>query len=101
MLTHPSKTRLSDERIESIANQIIANLIKKKLIAVKNSDKTSIVHKIVQIIAADQKLEEEIESETLRILKTYEQKVAPGTPQWQVVFNQTKERIAKKKGFIL
>jgi hypothetical protein len=95
------KTRLGEERVESIANQIIANLVKKKLITVKDADIGSVVHNIMQLILADQQIESQIEAETLKILQPYEQKVPPGTPQWQVVFNQTKDRIAKKRGYIL
>ncbi|MDI6782905.1 MAG: DUF507 family protein [bacterium] len=93
--------RLREERIESIANQIVANLTKKKLIAVKDADLGSVVHAITKLLVSNQQIEAEIEAETMNVLKAYEQKVAPGTPQWQVVFNQTKDRIAKKRGYIL
>jgi hypothetical protein len=101
MHTDQPKTRLSEERIESIAKQIIANLEKKKLIEIKDIDAISVLHAISKLMIADQQIEAQIEAETLKILKAYEEKVAPGTPQWHLVFNQMKERIAKKHGYIL
>ena len=101
MQNTPTKTRLSEERIERIANQIVANLTKKKLIAVKDTDIRLVIHAITKLMIANQQIEAEIETETMNVLKAYEQKVAPGTPQWQVVFNQTKDRIAKKRGYVL
>ncbi|MFB3896667.1 MAG: DUF507 family protein [bacterium] len=101
MQSDQPKTRLSEERIDSIAQQIVANLTKKKLIEVKEADLISVLHAVSKLMIADQQLEAQIEAETLKILKAYEAKVAPGTPQYQVVFNQMKERIAKKHGYIL
>jgi hypothetical protein len=101
MHTDQPKTRLSEDRIDSIANQIVANLTKKKLVEIKDTDLISVLHIISKLMIADQQLETQIEAETLKILKAYEAKVAPGTPQYQVVFNQMKERIAKKHGYIL
>jgi hypothetical protein len=99
-IDHP-KTRLSEDRIESIAKQIVANLTKKKLVEIKDTDLISVLHTISKLMIADQQMEAAIEAETLKILKAYEEKVAPGTPQYQVVFNQMKDRIAKKHGYIL
>jgi hypothetical protein len=101
MHTDQPKTRLSEERIDSITSQIIANLTKKKLVEINDTDLISVLHTISKFMIADQQLEAQIEAETLKILKAYEAKVAPGTPQWQVVFNQMKDRIAKKHGYIL
>lgn len=101
MHTDQPKTRLSEDRIDSIAKQIIANLTNKKLVEINDADLNSVLHAISKFMIADQQIEAEIEAATLKILKAYEEKVAPGTPQWQVVFNQMKERIAKKRGYIL
>jgi hypothetical protein len=101
MHTDQPKTRLNEDRIDSIASQIVANLTKKKLVEIKDTDLISVLHTISKFMIADQLLEAQIEAETLKILKAYEEKVAPGTPQWQVVFNQMKDRIAKKHGYIL
>lgn len=94
------KTRLNEARIESIAKQIIANLTKKRLISIKETDVGAVIYAVMRLMLADQKIEAEIEAEAMKVLQAYEQKVAPGTPQWQVVFTQTKERIAKKRGYI-
>ena len=96
-----TKIRLSEERTDSIAKQIVANLMKKKLCAIKDSDLNAVIYAISNFMIADLQIEVEIEAATLKILKAYEEKVAPGTPQWQVVYNQMKERIAKKRGYIL
>lgn len=93
--------RLSEERIESIASQITDALINNKLVELKVKNKKQVQAFIEKIILEDLKIEDEIEEEARKTLAAYEKRFDPSSPQYQITFLQMKERIAKRRNYIL
>jgi hypothetical protein len=91
--------RFTEERIDSIARKIIDNLDEKDMLRTTAVYRKELYRRVSRIIFQDQQTEIEIEQETLRVLEPLTKKYAPGSPQWEAMYLQAKERIAAKKNF--
>lgn len=92
--------RYSEEKIEFIANQIKESLFSKCMVT---TDKTEgyVSRKISRIIMDNLLEEDRINEEVKRIIETYSRKIPAESTEWKVIFQQTKQRVAAKRNFIL
>ena len=93
--------RFTEERIENISKQIVNKLAEDELIRSSAVFRKKLVSLIGRVIFEDQKTEIDIEQEAIKILQPYTQKVAEGSAQWEAMYLQAKQRIAKKRNFEL
>ena len=93
--------RFTEERIENISKKIITQLAENDFIRSSAIYRKTLVGLIGRVLFEDQKAEIAIEQEAIKVLEPYSQKVAPGSAQWEAMYIQAKERIAKKHNFDL
>lgn len=91
--------RLSEDRIQFIAGQIAHELTDKKLINFKGS---SIVleSEIARVIDEDLRIEETIDREVVEMIDKMQRKIPQGSAEWQAIFAQKKEEIARRRNYI-
>lgn len=94
--------RLSEEKIDNVAEEIVEKLIETNVLALKEQgNKGILINEIIKIIKNDLKIEDEIEEEVKRILGSYARKIEEESPEWKVLFQKTKEKLAGERGYIL
>jgi len=93
--------RFTEERIDNIAEKIVTRLAEDDLIRSSAVYRNTLVKLIGRAIFEDQNTEIDIEQEAIKVLEPYSLKFAPGSPQWEAMYLQAKERIAKKRNFEL
>jgi hypothetical protein len=92
--------RLSEERIADISEEVVEELIKSGAAELKKS-KGLFINEVIKLIKEDLRVEEEIEEEANKELETYSRKIIEGSPEWRILFQKTKEKIAKERNYIL
>lgn len=93
--------RFTEERINNISKKIVTELAEKELIRSSAVYRNKMIKLLGRILFDDQKIEMEIEQEAIKILEPYSRKIAPGSAQWDAMYQQAKERIAQKHNFDL
>lgn len=91
--------RLSDDRIHSIANQIAEHLLKRGMIRFKGL-RISLVTSIARVITNDLKIEDEINAEVERMIESMQRKIPRGSAEWNSIFIQKKEELARRRNYI-
>ncbi len=92
--------RLSKEQIEKIARLILENLKKKELILFKASEDV-VLERIIEIITADIKKEDELDKEVERILSQHTGEIESGRIDYRKMFNMIKHKLARERGIVL
>jgi len=91
--------RLSEERIEFIAKEIMNELLGRKLIRYRDYS-THLTTKIARLIQKDLQTEDEIDAEVERIIESMKRKIPKGSSEWNSLFIARKEELAKKKNYV-
>jgi hypothetical protein len=92
--------RLSEDRIHFIAAQVAKELIDKKVVAYGGS-KIILESEISRVILEDLKIEEEIDKEVVEMIDKMQRKLPAGSAEWQAVYQQKKEELARRKNYII
>jgi hypothetical protein len=92
--------RLPKEMIKHIADAIAANLEKKGL-AEYEVPKTAIAEKIAEVITANMTAEDKLNEEVKKLLAAHEDEISKGQMDYRKVFELTKQKLAKERGFVL
>lgn len=92
--------RLSKEQIEKISRLILENLKKKELILFKASEDV-VLERIIEIITADIKKEDELDKEVERILSQHTGEIESGRIDYRKMFNMIKHKLARERGIVL
>jgi len=94
--------RLSPDKIGRLAEVVVDALVEKKALRLRRpgqAGRAAVVAVVRDLIAADLRIEEEIDAEAERILASYKRQIV-GTER-DILFRKTKEEIAARKGYIL
>lgn len=94
--------RLSTDKIGRLAEVVVDALVEKKALRLRRpgqAGRAAVVAVVRDLIAADLRIEEEIDAEAERILASYKRQIV-GTER-DILFRKTKEEIAARKGYIL
>lgn len=98
--------RLSEDKLRRIAERLHDELAERDLLQYKDPrgskpgvGRAARVKEIYDFIAADLKIEEEIDAEVEKVLSSYS-RVIQGTER-DILFRKHKEDIARKRGYIL
>ncbi len=92
--------RLSKEQIEKISRLILENLKKKELILFKASEDV-VLERIIEIITADIKKEDELDREVEKILSQHTGEIESGRIDYRKMFNMIKHKLARERGIVL
>lgn len=92
--------RLSRELIRYIAYAIAANLETKGLVAY-NGPKSAVADKIAGVITKNMLEEDGLNKDVEKILAAHEAEIAKGHMDYRKVFELTKQKLAKERGFVL
>ncbi len=92
--------RLSEDRIHYIASQVAKELVDSKLVTFGGSQ-IVLESEISRVILEDLKIEEEIDREVADMLEKMQRKVPQGSAEWQAIFTQKKEEIARRRNYII
>lgn len=92
--------RLSEERIYFITDQILDRLIGKKIIET-SAPLNSLRRKIARTVLKDLMIEDEIDKEVIRVIKSMHREIPEDSPEWNSIFRQTKEEIARRRNYIV
>ena len=91
--------RLSEERITFIAHQIAEDLVSKNLVKFGGS-LLVMEAEIARVIVSDLKIEEEIDREVVEMIDSMKRTIPQGSAEWQAIYSQKKEEIARRKNYI-
>jgi hypothetical protein len=92
--------RLSKELIQHIANAIADNLESKEMVEYETA-KTAIVEKINEMITKNMLEEDKLNKDVEKMLTAHEAEIARENMDYRKVFELTKQKLAKDRGFVL
>ncbi|MBX7244868.1 MAG: DUF507 family protein [Candidatus Sumerlaeaceae bacterium] len=91
--------RLSEDRIHFIAKQVAKELLDKNLI--KYGGSTVVLEaEISKVILEDLKIEEAIDREVVEMIENMKRAIPQGSAEWNAIYSQKKEEIARRKNYI-
>jgi len=92
--------RLSEDRIHFIAQQVAKELIDTKQVKFGGS-RIVLESEIARVILEDLRIEDEIDKEVVEMLDKMQRKLPPGSAEWQAIYTQKKEEIARRRNYLL
>lgn len=92
--------RLPKEMIKHIADAIAENLEKKGLVEYE-VPKGAIAQQIAEVILANMTEEDKLNKDVEKLLSAHEAEIARGQMDYRKVFELTKQKLAKERGFVL
>ncbi len=92
--------RLSEDRIHFIAGQIAKELVEGSQVKFGGS-RIVLESEIARVILEDLKIEDEIDKEVVEMIDKMQRKLPPGSAEWQAVYMQKKEEIARRRNYII
>lgn len=92
--------RLSEERIERLAELLVERLEEGDLVEIQGNP-AGLERDIGRLLVQDLKIEDEINQEALEKMKTYSRKVAEGTTEWALLLAKHKNEIAARRGYVV
>ena len=96
----PVKMRLSKDLIQHIADSLTANLAAKDLLKY-DVPAGAISARINEIITANMLEEDKLNRDVEKLLSAHEAEIAKGQMDYRKVFDLTKQKLAKDRGFVL
>ena len=91
--------RLSEVRIEFIAQQIAQSLTDKKYLGYYNR-KLKLPSIIARVMIQDLALEDKIDAEVEKVIKSIQREIPEGSAEWVSIFQQKKEELAKRYHYV-
>ena len=91
--------RLSEDRIQFIAAQVAKELVDKQMINFSGS-RIVLESEIARVIVEDLRIEDEIDREVVEMIDSMQRKVPQGSAEWQAIFMQKKEEIARRRNYL-
>ena len=91
--------RLSEARIEFIAQQIAQSLTEKKYAGFYNR-KMKFHGIIARIMIQDLAFEDKIDAEVEKVIKSIRRDIPEGSAEWVSIFQQKKEEVAKRYHYV-
>ena len=92
--------RLSEERIHFVAEQIVHELVSKGLIDTKRNAR-EIARDIIRVMIQDLRIEDEIDAEVVKMIKSMGRDIPEDSPEWNSVFRQKKEELARRRNYVI
>jgi len=87
---------LSEEKVTHLSH-LILNHLKNPANARLKTDEVAVLREIKRILAAELKVEEEVEAAVRRRLASYSRPLAEGSPEWETLYRKTFEEEMRKR----
>jgi hypothetical protein len=87
--------RMSRERVFHLADLLVKELSSVPGLTVKAPDELRL--EIARALTDESKLEESIDGEVRRILASYARPAPEGSPQWEVLYQKTREEVRRRR----
>lgn len=91
--------RLSEERAHFIALQIAKELLDTKQVQYGGT-RIVLESEVTRAIMEDLRIEDEIDREVVEMIDKMQRKVPAGSAEWQAIYMQKKEEIARRKNYV-
>ena len=92
--------RLSDERLEKLAAEIVDTLADRDDVRLQ-ADDVKLLHAVGEIMADELTVEERIDAEARQILEQYRNDIAAGRLNYNELFKRVKSRLVAERNAIL
>ena len=92
--------RLSHDKVMHLSHLLVDALDSEELLT-QLVDKNTLRKEIADTMLEDLRIEEEVEQEVRRILRSYKRNILEGSREWDVMYQKTFEEQMKKRGKIL
>ena len=92
--------KFSDSELEVLTFRILARLKEKKLITFK-AEESKVRTRMLKVFADNQAEEEALDQQVKQLLAQHEAAFESGQLDYYKMFQLTKQKLAKEKGFIL
>ncbi len=92
--------RLSKELIQHLADQITLNLESKGL-AKYDVARSAIASRVAEVITRNMQEEDKLNKDVEKLLSAHEAEISKGQMDYRKVFELTKQKLAKERGFVL
>jgi hypothetical protein len=92
--------RLSEERINHICSKIHDALLNTKRIKYKGL-RTTLVTQLARVILTDLAIEAEIDAEVERMIESMKRRIPKYSAEWNSIFVQKKEELARRRNYVL
>ena len=93
--------RLSEERINHLAREIVAAWVKTKSIPVSPRERHRVETAVAKVILDDLTIEDEIDREARRRLRRQPSAPPENSSEWEAMFRREKESLAARRGYVL
>jgi hypothetical protein len=92
--------RLSEDRVFVVAELMVNKMLENEVIS-EPENENLLVQQIAGWIIDDLKMEDEIDREARKILRSYSKPIEENSEEWDILFRKTKEELAERKGYVL
>ena len=93
--------RMSRERLFSLADRIIADLLASEGMVVRGiADEKVRGHlrtEVFRVLEDESKLEESIDQEVRRTLSSYSRPVPEGSAEWEILYRKTRDEVQRRR----
>jgi hypothetical protein len=87
---------LSDEKLTHLSH-LILNHFKSPAVARLKTEEVAVLREIKRVLAAEVKVEEEVEVAVRRRLASYSRPLAEGSAEWETLYRKTFEEEMRKR----
>ena len=93
--------RLSEEKVEKIAQELTDRLDSREDLVRVVGDPGVLERDLTRFLTADLRIEDEITQEALAQMQTYSRDIVQGRTEWELLLARHKEEIAARRGYTL
>ena len=87
---------LSDEKLTHLSH-LILNHLKHPAVARLKTEEVAVLREIKRVLAAEVKVEAEVDAAVRRRLASYSRPLAEGSPEWDTLYRKTFEEEMRKR----
>lgn len=88
--------RFSRERIFSLAGPLTTELLATEGVsALKPAEEVRA--EVIRALTDEAKVEDTIDQEVRRILQSYSRPAVPGSPEWEILYQKTREEVFRRR----
>ena len=92
--------RVSEDRVRQIADRIVEVLLDDELLEWE-AKLEALTVKVEKVILEDLAFEDRVTQEAEAKLQTYSREITPGTAEWMILMDKTKDETAAKYGYVI
>jgi hypothetical protein len=91
--------RLSEKRIQFIAQQIAKELLERGEISYSGTPLV-LESEVARIISDDMRIEDEIDQEVVEMISRMKRNIPQGSAEWDAIYQEKKAEIARRRNYV-